>query len=151
MTGTRGRGTRIPNGHVKTGLRGQLDTARTVSTEGPVIRTGTSNIEVQSLRYEDLPPPKVQSEPAQEKWSLEKFGAYLGIGIAILSIILFFYRMDSNVDAIKTEVKDSSVKLDKLNEKTNKQQSNIENLTSSVQRLESEIRRTQDYVQDNKK
>lgn len=148
MTVRRGSGPRIPNRQTTPSLRGDLGTSAT--SEGPNRVSGTSNVGVEGLDYVDIPPPSAR-HATPSNWTAEKIGTYLAFALAALSVIFFFWHMDSNIDAIKSDVKEEKDKIDKLDEKSNRHTSSLENVTNSVQRLEGEIRRTQDYINNRKK
>lgn len=149
MTGRGRHGTNIPSPKASINLRGDLDTTGTI--EGPNPRSGTTGIGIAGLEYEDIPPPNVQRDHPPQNWTLEKIGSISGIATAAIIVIIFFYSMNSNVNDVKADVKESKGKIERLDEKANKQASVIENVANSVQRLEGEIRRTQDYVHDRRK
>ena len=148
MTGTSGYGPRIPNRQTNAAIRNVMQTSGTIDRPNP--RSGTNGIGVDGFKYEDLPPPKSHDHTLQS-WSLERVGSYLGIAVVAISVIIFFYSMNSNIEIVKIDVKDGKDRIERLDEKVNKQTSAIESVTNSVQRLEGEIRRTQDYVQNRKK
>jgi len=153
MTRHRGHQPNIPS-RQKMSLR-DIQTTRTTEEEegggGRNLGSGTAPAGVKNLILEDLPPPKSRRARPEPQWTLEKFGSFLGIALAGITIILFFYRMNSNIDDIKTDLKEERDKIEKIDEKSNKQASSTENLANSIQRLEGEVSRTQDFIRDRKK
>lgn len=151
MTRTRAPGQGIPNRPTSSVLRGDLGTSSTTDKEGPKVELGTSRFGVAGLNYEPLPPVKERHAPTEGYWTMEKILAALGGVVVLITVVIFFNRMDSNISDVKADVKEEKDKIGKLDEKSNKQTVAIEMVTGSVQRLENEVRRTQDYIQEKKR
>lgn len=152
MTRTRAPRQGISNQPTNSVLRGDLGTSRTTDEEEPKVELGTDRFGVAGLNYEPLPPVKERHAPAEPAyWTMEKGLAALG-GVAVLiTVVIFFNHMDSNISDVKADVREQKDKIGKLDEKSNKQTVAIEIVTGSVQRLENEVRRTQDYIQEKKR
>ncbi|MGS0742008.1 hypothetical protein ACVBEF_09260 [Glaciimonas sp. GG7] len=139
---------KTPNQSPNSILKSNLGTSRTNNKEGPRAELGT-HLGVHNLHYVPLPPMAERHHAAY--WTWEKVCTALG-GVAILiSIVIFFYHMDSNISDVKSDMREEKNKIGNLDEKSTKQTTSIEMVNGSVQRLESEVRRTQDYIQQQKK
>lgn len=152
MTRKKASGQPIPNQATNSVLRRDLGTSATTNEEGPKVGSGTTSFGINGLNYEPIPPrvkePHAQIEPY---WTFDRILAALG-GIGLLiAVVLFFNHMDSNISDVKADVREGNDKMGKLEEKSNKQTAAIEIVTGSVQRLENEVLRTQDYIQEKKK
>jgi hypothetical protein len=149
MTKTRANERRITNRATNSVLKNNLGTSKTIDNEGPQVNLGaTTQVGNPGLRYEPLPPVKEQLPAAAPTyWTMERYLSALGGIMALIGIVIFFIRMDSNVSDLKASATEEKDKIGKLDEKASKQTVAIEMVTGSVQRLESEVRRTQDYIQ----
>lgn len=152
MTRKKASGQHIPNRSTNSVLRRDLGTSATTDKEGPKVELGTASFGIHGLNYEPIPPRvKALHAPTEQYWTFEKILAALG-GIGLLiAVVLFFNHMDSNISDVKADVREGNDKMGKLEEKSNKQTAAIEIVTGSVQRLENEVLRTQDYIQEKKK
>lgn len=149
MSGRRGSPKIIPRKGGARNLSGNLGTSETKEHEKTDARTG--DIRLEGVGYKDVP-------PATPRQSLRFLGDWWKIFlnlIAVLAVLgpvlIFFNNLGSNVQNLQADVKNSTVKIDKLNEGIAKQSFAIENATLSVQRLEGEVRRTQDYIRPKEK
>jgi hypothetical protein len=152
MTRTRAHEQRGSNRPANSVLKGNLGTSRTIDNEEPNLQSGTGSLEIPELTYEPLPPVKERhAQTVTSYWTMEKILSVLG-GVAILiSIVIFFNHMDSNISDVKFDIREQKGKIEVLDGKANRQTVLIEMTNGSVQRLENEVRRTQDYIQQKKK
>lgn len=132
-------------------LSANLGTSAT-NTSGPTTGYGTGGQNYNDMQYVPLPPvARPPSQGESHQWSfVEKFGVVVGLLVVFGSLVGFFFRLDSNVDGLKSDVKEVKTKIEKLDEQTVKQINSGERVSTELQRLGEEERRTQDYVQGNR-
>lgn len=154
MTRSKAPGQGIPNRQTNPQalLRGNLGTSGTAEREGPKIEPGTGGLRTDRLDYQPLPPVKERAVPTEPSyWTLEKVLAVLGGIAALIAVVSFFLHMDSNITDVKADVREGKDKIGKLDEKASRQTAAIELVSGAVQRLDNEVRRTQDYLHDKKR
>lgn len=108
---------------------------------------GTGGLQVSGLNYEDLP-TKTKEENSSTSWgSPDRWMGIIGtVGVAIAACI-YVFQMGSNISDIKSDQKEEKEKMNKIDEKISKQSADIQLINNSLQRIETDVRRTQDYVQ----
>lgn len=145
----------IPSSPTTGALRGALDVSRTA--DGPRIGVvGSGGDEHKGIRFVDAPAPvPASTNIADNKMTWEKIQASTGFWLTIAGTLVglsyFFFQMNSNISDVKSDVKESLARIGKVDEKVEKTSHTLDLANGSIQRLESEVRRTQDMYQKNNK